>query len=434
MEPRLPCLPPLGIGTPECESLGSYFLRMAETLGYPPGQLVFRIFTWIDRGERNRVGQWCRTPGRVRIGHNISSFSHANVWLRILQRFTMRADLSALTTNAWDFCFPALGFQRRHLAWCPECLLSDKVPYHRLAWTLQCCGVCLKHRQHLCDRCPNCARPIPITHERSGIFRCPRCRGDLRRAIAPQSLHGVADFERWSSHEVGTIIADASSLRFSPKWNAAHCFRALANTYLSGEVTFARYTRTTKTTAWYWLTGRAQPSLKNALHVFFSFRMSLSGHLRSGALQPSEILVDNDIQSEMHPTLLRRQLERNWRQIQERLEQSLSIPQDSAPSLSEIGRDLCIAPRTLRSRFPALCRQIGRRNVSKRVQMRVRRLKTLRVRLVEALIFLRNKKYPPSQANVARVLRQPGLFSRSDARALLKSLIVGDQTRLPVKS
>src|SRR5690606_17145240 len=121
--------------------------------GSRPGQLVFRVFTWLDQSKSRNVGRWSPDRGRFLLGNNINGFNQADSWLRVLQLVTQRSDLSYLTTRGWDHNFPTRGFLASHLAWCPICLSTDPTPYHRFLWMLHAVRVCVVHRAPLQRRC-----------------------------------------------------------------------------------------------------------------------------------------------------------------------------------------------------------------------------------------------------------------------------------------
>lgn len=418
---RLPSLDPVGLGGPDVESLSSYFLRSAESVRVLPGQLVFRMFTWTDRQRHSQVGQWCRRPGRVRVGKNINSYLHANVWLRLMQRYTQRADLEQLTTHRWDHLFPSRGFQRAHLTWCPLCLRSDSIPYHRLAWMLQVTRVCLHHKLYLQDRCGHCGRMIPVTHERAGVCRCPFCATDLRAANLNASIGNCFDFDQWAAGQIGQIIGMSATLNTEMQWAPVRVFGELARSLPSDRKSFARFVKVSKITAWYWLNGRARPTLWHSLHVFYRFGISLAAHLKGGgAVSEKQQPFQAQAAFLLRPVRHVRRID--WCAVLKHLEAALRQPAGVAPSLTQVGREIAIDKRSLRAHYPELCRRIGRRYIACNAAKRRARVAALGECIANTASTLVHAEFSPTPRNIALVMGRPGLFCRPEARIAFNKL------------
>lgn len=156
---------PIGIGTADCEALSSYVQRLALGNGTFPGQLAHRLLAWLQDGRPREIGSWHEHPRSLFLGRNINAFELADTWLRLLKMVLPTHTLARLSANPWAVAFPSRGFLRSHLAWCPDCLSTDRVPYHRLVWTLQPVTGCLIHSAVLADRCFRCTRRLPVVHD-----------------------------------------------------------------------------------------------------------------------------------------------------------------------------------------------------------------------------------------------------------------------------
>ena len=413
-------LEPLGVGTAGCESLSSYVQRLAVAHGCLPGQLVFRLLTWLDLGKQEMIGQWQRRPGRVRIGKNNNSFLHAVIWLQLLQRVTNRCDLTYLTTRAWDHLFPTRGFQRASLAWCPLCLAEDKEPYHRLSWMFQSSRLCPRHRIPLKTRCVRCGRLPPIVHERSAVTMCPWCAGDLRLADCSSKIYS-GEFDYWAAQEVGQIVAQSVDWHRPLSWNPAEALSRLARTErISDAAALGRYIGTSKITAWYWLAGKARPSLPMALHVYHRFGASLAAEL-SG--QPPVFKPALVSQPEFHLRQRKAKQHRNWNDIGRHLLAELSKPPMEDTSVTSIGAWLDIDPRTLRRHFPKLCIKLARRRRKLIRANAERRLRSVKIEIAGAAGQLSQQGAPVDQHSVAGLLNRPGLFCRPSARNAFRQLL-----------
>lgn len=416
----LPPISPLGLGTPEVESLSSYAQRLAAAQGVLPGQLVFRVLTWLDQGRPEMVGRWSRRPRRVRIGHNNNSFTHALVWLRLLQRLTGRADLDHLTTVSWDRNFPTRTFQRDHLAWCPFCLGSDAEPYHRLLWLLQPARACFRHEVSLRSRCPRCARRIPVIHDRSMVLMCPYCRGHLLLASNEEANGRPTEYDLWTARELGEILTASSVWHRPLAWNPATALKSLGKSVgLNNAAAFARFIGTSKITCWYWFTGAARPSLPMALHTYHRVGSSLASALTGRKSLQAPTIVQ---QPEIHLRRPRRPRKRDWAKIKQRLQVELNQPPKKSAPLAALARRHGADPRTLRNHFPKLCLQLAKRHKKRLSEEAQHRQSLLQARIKGAMLRLMKRGEDVSPRLVAMELTHPGLFSRPNARRAYRQI------------
>lgn len=76
-----------------------------------------------------------------------------------------------------------------HTRWCPACLAEDG--YLRQIWQLAAFTDCPRHAIQLHERCPNPRCNAPIRPNRRILYRCGKCRHDLRLAPRIPSDPGV---------------------------------------------------------------------------------------------------------------------------------------------------------------------------------------------------------------------------------------------------
>lgn len=420
--------PPLGIGTPHCESLNGYVQRMAALHDSRPGQIVFRILAWIDQGRSVNAGRWASGRGRLLLGNNINGFTQADSWVRALQYATGRSDLAHLTTRGWDSNFPTRGFLAAHLAWCPLCLSTDLVPYHRILWMLAATRVCPTHHTPLQRRCARCLREIPVIHDRSLVTGCPRCGGDLRRQLTDPDSSTATEFDLWTVDELGRIIAISAEWHRPLAWDSTRELNALANSQrLHGAAAFARAVGTSKVTAWYWLTGKARPSLTSSLHIFHRCGARLSTHL--GCRPTSGPCIRPEAQPEFHLSNVRYVHQRNWAELRRELLAANKTPDLEARPLSHIAYGLDVPVRSLREHFPELCVSLSDRHRSRRALERAKRDERLTEQIHAAMAALARQHVVLSKRNIEKLIRRPGLFNSHYARRLYD---VARATTLPV--
>src|SRR5258707_10047006 len=120
---RLYTLEPIGIGTPDVESLTSYVIRLAQEHCVLPGTLVIHeLLPLLVRQDVSESAAhypsrtWVRTFQALN-GTGDLSRSAADA----LERLTTRNDLSTLTMLTWAHVISKKGLLRETQAWCPLC-------------------------------------------------------------------------------------------------------------------------------------------------------------------------------------------------------------------------------------------------------------------------------------------------------------------------
>ena len=411
----------IGAGTPQCESLSSYVQRLSALYSILPGQLIFRCLTWVERRHQEMIGSRARRSGRLILGKNMNGYSTAISWLKILQQMTGKADLDRLTTIAWDRLFPTRGFQRSESAWCPQCLREDAVPYHRLAWMLQSVKICAAHKRPLSTRCPKCGKKIPVLHERSTISTCSRCGRSLCDSFQHPSIENVNAYDLWTAVEVGNIIANSAEWHSSWSWSPSATLNLLkTQRRLSRLSDLCEFLGTSKITTWYWLSGKAKPSLSSSLHICYRFGVSLSNLLANRPVET--VSIKEDSQTEFYLSKTRNAVKRDWIAIKRLLAQESEKPQHLAKPLTTVAIQAGVAARAIRTHFPQLCCKIARKAAARRASESKQREAVLQKKIEAAVHQLHQALETATQRRIAALLKRPGLFSRHNARAILQRI------------
>jgi hypothetical protein len=122
---RLYHLKPLGVGTPNVESLTSYLQRLANEHCVTTGKL---IITEIARhcGRRSLTHKIESISqilgiGQRRTALNGTGLMAANL-IHALEVLTLRQDLRFLTLLFWEQVLSVRSLLRRFRAWCPTCV------------------------------------------------------------------------------------------------------------------------------------------------------------------------------------------------------------------------------------------------------------------------------------------------------------------------
>lgn len=159
---------PIGIGTPDVESLTSYITRLAEAHSVKVGTLIAEeiipllkeICPYIDLK---------RIDGCLKVTKKI---------VQILERLTLVKGLRFLTMLTWSDIFSYKAI-RTNQAWCPTCYYeqqrSNQQIYRPLKWSLKYVQICLKHNTLLISKCPFCQKTVPQLSTKSKNGYCLNC-------------------------------------------------------------------------------------------------------------------------------------------------------------------------------------------------------------------------------------------------------------------
>ncbi|MGQ4648933.1 TniQ family protein [Lyngbya aestuarii] len=225
---RLYHLEPIGVGTPDTESLSSYLSRLAQEHCVTSQKLI--------RGEiaPRMMGQNYESPLIKK--HVSTLFSNSDAkpaingmraktksLVEALEQLTQRPDLSFLSLLTWKGVIKERGLFRQYRAWCPQCnqqwRQESKVIYEPLLWSFKEVDVCLHHHCLLVDECPHCSSRLPVIANSLQLGFCSRCKGWLGSAQGESPVLKTDELE-WNKYQIGSIgdlIAVAPQLGYQPK-------------------------------------------------------------------------------------------------------------------------------------------------------------------------------------------------------------------------
>lgn len=195
----LHALAPMGQGTPDAESLTSYFCRLA----YSHGITAQKLADWVLERFDNAV---CEKYGWHQRGLSGMS-AESEQWAAWLSELTGVEALDQHTLSPWRHVLGTPGLAPKSDRWCPCCLAEDKAnstaPYLRLSWDIARVKACLRHKVALTATCPHCNRSN--VRNRSTIVvpgYCTSCGGFLGDAAsAPASAEDL-----WVARQVGLML------------------------------------------------------------------------------------------------------------------------------------------------------------------------------------------------------------------------------------
>lgn len=287
---RLYSLEPIGIGTPDCESLTSYIIRLSQAHCVTVNKLLHpNILKDFDRKDLSDYSQIIYRL--LRSPHNSKSFNGLGListkLSQQLEALTLRNDLSFLTMLSWSEITTYHQLFRDHQAWCPVCYeewQTNKKPlYIPLLWFLEPVKICLHHYQYLLEQCPHCRQTLPIIGKQMQLGYCSHCGNWLGSSSLIQTYHQTIykDNIKWQEYvtiSMGELIAAAPHLSSLPTRDRT---AQVLNTYLNanniskGEIaTFTRFIGVRSENILIYLYNKRVPRIDKLLQITFALQTS----------------------------------------------------------------------------------------------------------------------------------------------------------------
>lgn len=279
---RFYSLSPVGIGTPQVESLSGYIARLAEAHLLSVGDMV---------GRRSMSAASTMVCKRMKSSHvrlPVEQVFHATAytingvsgqalkWARILEGLTCCCHLDALTLLPLRDTLSDMFLFKRRRAWCPQCYDADRetgTVYERLLWALRGVTVCPVHVAPLEEKCSFChkAQPPLAAHSRPGY--CSSCGSWLGRQAGRPRLHAnpiEADYELYVATTAAELLAVSSSAGRLSRARFTTNLRICIDRLVSGNTkAFAELTRASGGAVQSWVTGMMRPRLDVLIRVCF---------------------------------------------------------------------------------------------------------------------------------------------------------------------
>jgi TniQ protein len=343
------CLKPVGIGTPQVESLSGYVARLAEAHDLSVGNLVGRKpFSYARKGLYKRTTFFRSRPKSHAFhaaDYDINGMCRkACKWIGAFQEATHHQDLCRLTLVPLTKVISGMFLLRKRRAWCPSCYQDDQgLVYERLLWAIRIVTVCPFHLRPLEERCPFCNRQQPALAVSSKPGFCSACRNWLGESSSKTSAnsasrtHGNFRNELHQASAVGEILAATSAAGSVPaasfRRNLRICIRRLA---AGNTAAFARRTQMTKSPVPSWLHAAMHPRLDMVLRLCSHLHISPATMLMNDCLEKTVNwkAVRAAFPPEMHPTKTIRSSEQKRRLL------VAALRENDCPSLGDLTRRL----------------------------------------------------------------------------------------------
>jgi hypothetical protein len=386
---RLYSLEPIGIGTPEVESLSSYLNRLAQAhcvtvttliahellphVGTPVPARARRAAS-PSRGGLRGLGQLARRLyglGRT-----------AATWVNGLEAVTGRCDLRFLTLLTWRQVLPDRHVFSPVVRWCPVCfdawMTTGHPLYDPLLWKLKPITTCVRHQRRLRSRCRACQQPLTTFSGRSRPGYCSRCGVWLGTAggtdLEPDERLREEDWpwQRWVVTTLGELLQAAPRLASPPP--AETVARAMtaykASHTAAGRPSLRDTLGPTRKRVGKWARGEARIQLDLLLTICLHAGISLVQFLTEPppAPPPPEATAPHPMPgarrtARWHPKGTNREALRHTL--------AAALAHAGPPlSLRAVAKQVSLASRTLRYYEPELCQHIVDRYVTYRTQRR----------------------------------------------------------------
>jgi hypothetical protein len=427
---RLFHLEPIGVGTPQVESLTSYLMRLAEAHSVHLYTLIYKeIAPLLERPSLYRNGILVGPFGDRSAALN-GFMPTTRLLVQVLERLTARRDLRWLTMLPFGEVLSQRNLVRRIQAWCPRCFAewegAGQPLYTPLLWTLACVTCCPWHGTplHLSCPYPDCARPVSPLNLQGALGFCSRCQRWLGSSAATRQEEVLPSsdqaWQRWVATTVGDLLAAAPTCSV-PLTQAtfAASLTALVNDLADGSIArLAQQLGSSLVTLYGWRGG--QRSLQLDLLIHFSAQVGcpplaiLQGTARAARHHPKPGLP-----GPVPPPARARQprKQRDREETRQALEAIVERNEEPPRSVRATARAFGYHAANLARLFPEPCQVIAERY---RAYLANKRAEGCKRRCEEARqavrLLLEQGKYP-SKRQTELLLNKPALFREAAVKA-----------------
>lgn len=387
-------LAPVGVGTPDVESITGYIARLAKAHCVT----VFILFKYmvlpIQRFS-SVFGQYGGILTRYASPLNGIGLG-AERAVSAFEMLTMRSDLRRLTLLPWGASLSPVSLFKKERVWCPFCYeewrTTDQIIYEPLMWTIKSVEVCVRHRIGFRSACPHCSRTQWWLTNRSRPGHCSTCGGWLGEGrIEADHRTDESDewkYKVWAADNIGNLLCAGACLTTAPTKDTtiksiARCVELGAEGDINA---FAIRVGVPSKHVRHWLRGRP-PQLSTIMRMCYRVNVGVVDFL-TGSIHNKESIRQSNIPARKRlavgkPRVLN--MGPFWKAIGEYLD-ALLRSQKRPPSVVEIARERKVIGGSLYTYFPEQCRDITLRRREDKIKGEERLLKAaLRRRLPQTL-------------------------------------------------
>lgn len=435
---RLYHLEPVGIGTPDVESLSGYVARLAEAHGVSARKLIVdEILPLMGRSyllgpvNRGLSAFWQRETGALN-----GTRTMARDFVLALERLTLRHDLRFLTLLSWAEVLPSKDLLRPERAWCPACYeewhQAGQVIYEPLLWSLRAIGACARHRRRLEWRCPypDCQRALSSLAQRARPGHCSRCErwlGTEREPVGDEALtEDELRWQSWMTQAVGELLAAAPGLPVPPRREmVAQALDRHVRQLTGGNVTALADRIGLRLVALAnWRRGRTIPCLGLLLRLCHPLGTPPLDFLL-GEVTPA---IVGEGSPALPPELPRRQRAKrrrfDWAQLRHTLEDVLASDESPPPPMREVARRIGVDHSVLLLHLREPCRAISARYIAFQQARGTMKRQRLCAEIRQAVFEVHRQGLYPSANRVALLISQPAFMRDHEAQAAWRQALV----------
>lgn len=419
---HLHALEPIGLGTPDVESLVGYYCRLAVSHSTTTSELARYVI--------NKVGLELATEFDWHARQISGLCESALNWSSALSALTGVPGLDGLTFLPWREVIAQNG--RSLVAagqFCPLCLAEDlrqgRTPYLRLAWESAQVTVCHRHGTPLHQHCPACGN-TNVRHAAAIVIPgwCTKC-GEFLGQEDEEAQRACDHGAHWKAKQVADLLAAQFRLTKPPlRADLMSAIERVIATMDGGQSTaFARRYGLGKSTVHHWLRGPGTPKLDVSLSIAvrsgLSLKQLLTGDLEGWTAAKSAVQLALPFDS---PRRLERAPARqiDWAEVECNLEAMLQLPMP-IPVL-EAARRLDLEARQLYLRANRVTRELGARWLAYSRHRRDVRLEIVRPSLEAVAREVLAEGKSPNRREMARHLPATLLVTVPSLDSVLKDV------------
>lgn len=430
---RLYHLAPIGVGTPDVESLTSYVARLAAAHNVHTATLVeHELLPLLQKHPMSEPASTGASYAWPRFAQPLNgSGTLARKWTQAVETLTLRSDLRFLTLLTWSQVLTFMGLLRRERAWCPVCYEewreTGQAVYEPLLWSLRVVTVCPRHGCRLSSRCPHqdCQQPQQPLSPRSRPGYCTRCERWL--GIPPGTgpsgnevtTEDELQWQTWVTNSIGELVAATPSLSEPPrKERIAHAVSVYVEQLMGGNHrAVSRELGLSKDRVGCWLRGENVPRLDLLLRMCHHFGTSPLYFLTEESIVVDPTKMNAPMKQD--PSLTRKRAPRLCyvESAKAALEAALAGDEYPPPSLRQITIRLGCCDSNLKKQFPELCRSISARYLAYRTAHAKEYRQQIRDEVRQAVLKVHVQGIYPNGSRVASLLRTPGTIRHPEALA-----------------
>jgi len=339
-------LKPMGEGTPEVESSGSYIRRLAFAHSEMPTTLMRQMLTAFPFDEANG-----RTVEEIVMGINLGYV----VGNRVMQRLEKSTGTRLMATSPVRFneFLSMRGLQRNEAGtYCPCCVQeSSEISYGHLAWELTAVAACPKHGVRL-RSAKVCGAPKEEhlkSMNRPSLFGVCACCGSIGFGCMTGEPEPASNYEIWVAHQVGELVAlPTAEVEAMTAESVRKGIVAVVKEAFNGSVVrAAKRSGLGRSSVCVWANGTVAPALDSLVRLCFGANASLVALLK-GQFVAAQCAEPGGIWSDI-PRRQYRKTSLSDQQIREAILAAANQP--VPPSAKELARSLNVDVTLLRKRF-----------------------------------------------------------------------------------